>query len=214
MQNMSLGLYISDYIDPDEVLPLLLTILSERQRAAAPDHSVLANTHALCWLMLNGNLLGAVPFSERTALYDRVRTELKIGRWPQLGVSFQRGGRFVQVQCDEGRACRPVVPLSRIGEWLTDPARQSYPPFFEMMQRGWLEWMDVAESGQHAIYASWTNMQEMPETLQGEYKYMEVHSSLLSGYAASVIPFSNNNPGPRVIHIHIHSATDSLCSRC
>ena len=188
---MALALYISDYIDPDEVLQPLLAILAEQQRAAAPDHSepALTNSHALSWLMLNGNLLGAVPFVDRGALYDRVRRELKTGRWPQLGVSMQRGGRLVQVQCDEGRACRPVVPLACISEWLTDPALQAYPPLPEMMARGWLEWMDVAESGQHAIYESWTQMQEMPPTLQPKYKYMEVHASLLSGYAASVIPF-------------------------
>ena len=198
LKHMALACCCSRPLDVDSIHQLLLNEIVALQVEEPVDRKTLLPV-PLTWVTLNGNILGAVPFKRRMQLYVQVRRNIKIAIRANhmLGVSLQRMGRILQVQTDEGRCCRPLVVLQHIDQWLTTP-HFGMLSFEDMISRGWLEWLDVAETMMHAVASDWTFLNSLLPSERSQYNYLELHPSLIAGFSSAIIPYANMNPGPRV----------------
>ena len=198
MKHMALACCCSRPLDVDSIHTLILEQIKPLQ-IEDPVDSITLLPVPLTWVLLNGNILGAVPLKRNRQLYQNVRQHIKIAIQANqmLSVSLQRKGRILQVQTDEGRCCRPLVVLEHINQWLTTP-QFGLRSFDEMLNRGWIEWLDVAETMMHAVATNWTFLVDLVPSVRPEYKYMELHPSMIAGFSSAIIPYANMNPGPRV----------------
>jgi len=200
MKNLALACCISHTMNTESIYESLLKEIEPFQSNVLVDERTKLPI-TLTWVMLNGNVLGAVPYSDREQLYQNIRTRVKIAIPDNnmMGVSFQKNGRLLQIQTDEGRCCRPLVVLEHIDKWLTGNTF-ALLPLDQMVRNGWIEWMDVAETTQHAIAVNWTYLNDLHPSERVHFKYMELHPSLVAGFAASIVPYAHMNPGPRVAY--------------
>ena len=190
MKHMAMALYTSEYIDTELIKTNLIKhIIQFRQTS---------QVGAQTWILLNGNIMGAVARDQRQQFYHLLLIELKNKLAPLLSIYFQRNGRILHVNSDDGRCCRLVINLNRVNEWLTNTALTQYPSIPRMIEKEWLKWVDVAETGDMEIATTWKQYQTFMPMLKMHYHHMEIHPSLMSSFSVNLSPYSAHNQAPRV----------------
>jgi len=95
-----------------------------------------------------------------------------------------------------GRCCRPLIITENL-HVLDSFDKLNFPSWYELLAKGVIEYIDVAEEEEIMIAMDVKTLRENSNTV---YTHMEIHPSLMLGICASIIPFPDHNQSPRNIY--------------
>ena len=188
VKNLALMAYISVGTDESQIEDLLyafgVTRIEEVQGVRSEHGSD---------VFLNGRLIGVYPQPE--ALVEAIRAKRRRGELnSQVNVAYYYDTHEVQVNCDSGRARRPLI-IVKNGESLLKPEhiekiRNKEWTFDDLVENGIIEFLD-AEEEENALIALF------PSDITPKTTHLEIEPSTILGISASLIPFAEHNQSPR-----------------
>lgn len=206
VKNLAMGCEISNFIDSTTVDPYLPIVgmipLTENTPAK------IFATHFL--IFLNGCLKGytADPISVRQRLCE-LRQQGIIH--PHISITLMISQRELQIQTEAGRVIRPIfIVNSHTQQLLLTPLHR------QLLQERKLTWTNLitgfeynhtyypaiiqyidAQESEHSLIAmNYVDLQTSKQNLC-RYTHCEIEPSLMLGFLASLIPFSDHNQSPR-----------------
>ncbi len=144
-------------------------------------------------IYLNGKLLGIHP--NYRPLIETIRMKRRRGDLnPNVNISFYPESNEVQINCDAGRARRPLLIVKNgkvlLTEDVVNKIREGEMQWNDLIARGLIEYFD-AEEEENAYIA----MKE--DDLTTEHTHLEIAPAAILGITASLIPFPDHNQSPR-----------------
>ncbi|CAG9463203.1 unnamed protein product [Pedinophyceae sp. YPF-701] len=153
--------------------------------AAEPHGRGLAN------VMLNGAIVGT--HREPVRLVRQLRALRRCGRLGMY-VSVYVSGPRVNVACDGGRVCRPLIIVEegrpRVTQAHIDALKRSELTFADFLRMGLVEWIDVNEENNCLVALHDTDV-----TLA--HTHLEIEPFTIMGVCAGLIPYPHHNQSPR-----------------
>lgn len=151
-------------------------------------------------IFLNGNWIGFTnePDSFRKSIVQSRRDQLGLS----IGTSVVRdiSNKEIKIYTDQGRCMRPLLIVSnnelQIDQddiYYIDEQGQKHVNSFSSFLRGKIEYLDVEEEECSLIAMNQSYLRQ--QNLQ--YTHCEIHSAMILGQCASLIPFPDHNQGPR-----------------
>lgn len=150
-------------------------------------------------VMLNGTIIGSTqnPLAFLFRLSELKRSD---GFFSDSSFVHDKFSREVRIWCDAGRLLRPLLVV-RDGEIVMTRKH------VEKLVKGKISWQDLVSSGlvefidpeqqEHSLLS--TGICDLMQRSDREnVNYCEIHPSLLFGVCSATIPFSANNPSPRL----------------
>ena len=144
-------------------------------------------------VFLNGKLLGIHP--NYKPLIETIRMKRRRGDLnSNVNIAFYPESNEVQINCDAGRARRPVLVVKNGKFIITAQDVEKIPKgeyrWNDLIAKGIIEYFD-AEEEENSFIA----MDEESITL--EHSHMEISPAAVLGITASLIPFPDHNQSPR-----------------
>lgn len=191
VKNLALMANISVGTDDEEVENILynLGVVNVQDTKSIPNSEKVN-------VFLNGKLIGYVrdPVSFTKQVRDRRRAgEIN----DEVNIAYYKDIREVQVNCDSGRARRPLLIINdgllalkpehmdklAKGEWV----------FTDFVKKGIIEYLDSEEEENTLIALS-------PNDITKEHTHLEISTASILGITASTIPFAEHNQSPRNVY--------------
>lgn len=190
VKNLALMAHVTTDADEDPIIALCTALGVVPPRSIAPQEKHIAHT-GISMVFLNGSLLGSTHDPERLTYYLRkARRARKIGDFTSVSTQFST----VQISCDGGRVCRPLIvcdkgvprvtsahiELVKTGEWTFD----------DFLSNGLVEYLDVNEENDMlvALYE---------KDCVVETTHLEIEPFTILGVVAGLIPYPHHNQSPR-----------------
>lgn len=155
-------------------------------------------------VFLNGKLIGV--HTRHVQFIEQIRFKRRAGDLnPEVNVAFYPESQEVQVNCDDGRARRPLFIVEkgnlRITKDDVDKIRDGELTWSDLVTQGFVEFLD-AEEEENALIAMRERdlLEEEPKgeaIPNSEITHMEITPSAILGITASLIPFPEHNQSPR-----------------
>ncbi|MCC7569459.1 MAG: DNA-directed RNA polymerase subunit B [Candidatus Methanofastidiosa archaeon] len=188
VKNMALMSAVSVSADEKELEEYLLStagVFEFEKRSGSADHS---------YVYLNGNLIGI--HESGVSLAATVRADRRRGYISrQVNVAYYASTNEVQVNCDGGRARRPLAIVQDSATPLTPDIIKKISErelsWNDLIDRGIIEFLD-AEEEENALVAI-TDAEITPD-----HTHVEIYVGAILGIAASIVPFPEHNAAPRV----------------
>ncbi|UYP45852.1 DNA-directed RNA polymerase subunit beta [Candidatus Lokiarchaeum ossiferum] len=144
-------------------------------------------------IYLNGKLLGIHP--NYKPLVETIRMKRRRGDLSSnVNIAFYEDSNEVQINCDAGRARRPLLVVKNGKLMMTKDditrVERGEETWNDLIARGLIEYFD-AEEEENAFIA----MKE--EYITMEHTHLEVAPAAILGITASLIPFPDHNQSPR-----------------
>lgn len=151
-------------------------------------------------IFLNGDYLGVTKKPEK--LVKQLRKERQIGKL-HYETSIVRDYDIdeVRVFTDKGRTMMPLIRCKNNKLLITvddvNKLRNGKTTWTDLLLEGKLEYLDVQEIHHNVILAgNFLDLEKADPNLLN-YTHCIIHPSQILGVSASIIPFSNHNPGAR-----------------
>lgn len=144
-------------------------------------------------IYLNGKLLGVHP--NYRPLVETIRQKRRRGDLnPNVNIAFYPESKEVQINCDAGRARRPLFILKNGKLQITskdvEMIKNGEMQWNDLISKGIIEYLD-AEEEENALIA----MRE--RNITREHSHLELNPAIILGITASLIPFPDHNQSPR-----------------
>ncbi|WP_457558716.1 DNA-directed RNA polymerase subunit B [Candidatus Harpocratesius sp.] len=144
-------------------------------------------------IYLNGKLLGI--HTNYRPLIETIRMKRRRGDLnPNVNIAYYPESNEVQINCDAGRARRPLLVVKNgkvlITQDVVDKVRTGQLQWNDLIARGLIEYFD-AEEEENALIC----MRE--RDLTPEHTHLEIAPAAILGITASLIPFPDHNQSPR-----------------
>ncbi|MHA1784114.1 MAG: DNA-directed RNA polymerase subunit B [Candidatus Helarchaeota archaeon] len=144
-------------------------------------------------VFLNGRLIGVHQDPEELVnqiRYRRRRNEIN----HEVNVVYYKNANEIQINCDAGRARRPLIIVEKGKSKYTPEIRERMKTedwsWSELIKRGIIEYLDAEEEENFYIA-----MYESDLTL--EHTHLEISPSTILGITAAIIPYPEHNQSPR-----------------
>lgn len=190
VKNASMGSHFSNYNSPNIIIEHVyntkdIDISDDEKEDYIP-------------LFVNGKLVCFINDGE--VLYNSLVLQRRCGNIP-FDVSINKNTHEIdefRIYSDSGRLCRPLLVVDSNNNLLLQDHH------LEKLSNGTLKWKDLVSSGiVEYLDTSETETSvicDRIESLRGNYRcfsHCEIHTSLILGSSASVIPFPDHNQSPR-----------------
>jgi len=153
-------------------------------------------------VFLNGAIIGICMDRER--LVNGFRKLRRAGRFSStVGIYCDNDHRCINVSCDGGRICRPLVivtnGIAQITERDIQDVIEGLKSFDDLVQKGCIEFLDVNEECDSMIAVNETDiiMDKQPQLEALNTTHLEIAPFTLLGAVAGLIPFPHHNQSPR-----------------
>ena len=188
VKNMSLMSAVSVAADEEKLEDVLTSTMGVRDIESFDD------AQGMAYVYLNGNLIGAHEDGEKLA--EKFRAERRRGYIsPQVNIAYYPYTREIQINCDGGRARRPLAIVANGKSLLTKELVQRISErelnWKDLEDQGIVEFLD-AEEEENALVAI------TEEEITPEHTHVEIYVGAILGIAASIVPFPEHNAAPRV----------------
>jgi len=187
VKNMSLMSAVSVASDEGDLLEYLKLVgLKKLEKRSGPK--------VRAYIYLNGNLIGIHDNGQE--LVDKVREDRRRGYISrQVNVAFYPSTNEVQINCDGGRARRPLVIIKEGMPMLSDEMIEQIKNrdlnWNDLVERGIIEFLD-AEEEENALVAI------SEDEISPDHTHFEIYNASILGIAASIVPFPEHNAAPRI----------------
>ncbi|MFQ6088350.1 MAG: DNA-directed RNA polymerase subunit B [Candidatus Methanofastidiosia archaeon] len=186
VKNLSLMCEVSVVVPEREVEEYLYRIGVKKIQKAK-------ETKKNTFIYLNGSLIGTV--GDGLKFTERVRKDRRSGKIPNgVNICFYEDINEVQINCDGGRARRPLIIVedgkSKLKGIHLKQIEAGNVKFSELLEKGIVEYLDAEE--EENAYVAVTE-----EELTSEHTHLEIYPSSILGICASIIPFPQHNAAPR-----------------
>lgn len=147
-------------------------------------------------ILVNGSCKGFT--TDREGIYQQLKQLKHNGDLP-FDVSIYKIGNDIYISTDEGRPCRPVFIMKNNKLVITKAQIKQLAKgeltWKETLSMGLIEYIDCSESENCMILADATRLNSLYQ-----YTHCEIHPALILGVSASLIPFPDHDPSPRVCY--------------
>lgn len=185
VKNLALMCEVAVGVDEEEIEEYLLDIGVKKILKKAPK--------ALTFVYLNGSLVGT--HEDGIQLAEAIREDRRRCRIPHaVNAAYVDDTNEVQVNCDGGRARRPLIVVEdgvpKITESIIEEVQRGELQWSDLVERGLVEYLD-SEEEENAYVA--INEDE----LNSDHTHLEVFTATILGISASIVPFPEHNAAPR-----------------
>jgi len=147
-------------------------------------------------VFLNGRLIGFTQDPEWVV--NQIRNKRRRGEIDdEVNVAFYSDINEIQVNCDAGRARRPLIIVENGVPKLTvehiEKIKTGEWSFSDLVKNGIVEYLDSEE--EENAYIALT-----PEEVTPEHTHLEIDASTILGITASTTPFAEYNQSPRNVY--------------
>jgi len=144
-------------------------------------------------IFLNGRLIGV--HSNPEFLIRELRDMRRRGEIdPEVNVAYYENVREIHINCDAGRAIRPLIIVENGKPKLTkehiEKLKKGEWTFSDLVKRGIVEFLDAEEEENAYVALDYASVTP-------EHTHVEIHPAAILGIGASVIPFAEHNQSPR-----------------
>jgi len=187
VKNMSLMSAVSVSSDEDDLLEYLKLVgLKNLEKRSGPK--------VRAYIYLNGNLIGV--HEKGLELVEKIREDRRRGYISrQVNIAFYPKTNEVQINCDGGRARRPLIIVNNGVPSLTTELIEQVSSrelnWSDLLERGVIEFLD-AEEEENAFVAIYE------KDITPEHTHLEIYPASVLGIAASIVPFPEHNAAPRI----------------
>lgn len=146
-------------------------------------------------VFLNGVIIGV--HTRPRAFVDNLRRLRRRGKISEyLSVFIHEDEKSINIACDGGRLCRPLIIIDDKGRPLVknkhmDELAKGLKTFDDFLREGLIEYLDVNEENNCRI-----SMYEK-DIICGESTHLEIDPLTILGVCAGLIPHPNHNQSPR-----------------
>jgi DNA-directed RNA polymerase subunit B len=185
VKNLALMCEVAVGVDEEKIGKYLLEIGVKKILKKAPK--------SLTFIYLNGSLVGT--YGDGEELVKKIREDRRHCRIPHaVNVAYFTDTNEIQINCDGGRARRPLITVEDGVPKVTDACIQD-------LQRGELQWSDLIERGlveyldaeeEENAYIAINDAELTPKNT-----HLEIFPAAILGIAASIVPFPEHNAAPR-----------------
>lgn len=146
-----------------------------------------------CWVGVHQNVEWLVKFLRELRRRGDIPYEVSITR--------DLSNKEVRIFTDSGRVQRPVFLVDPVTNQLKIKykdiycLKNNYYDFEGLVRKGFVEFLDVEEEETSLIAMDIQNVKENVSGLK--FTHCEIHSSMILGVCASIIPYPDHNQSPR-----------------
>lgn len=208
VKNMAIMASITVYSDPE-------TVLSHIMRLGMVKDVI---NHGCAPVFLNGKVVGCHP--DPVFLVNKLRCLRRscvINVFTSIVLNTR--DKTISINTEAGRIVRPLWVISRDGRLcLTENDIQSISnekmPWWELVWKGMIEYLDVAEASTMMIALSYEDLTKGKRGVLHSFSYthLEIDPACILGVSASCIPFSDHNQAPRNTYQCLHPEETVLMS--
>lgn len=151
-------------------------------------------------IFLNGCWVGVHQNTEW--LVKSLRDLRRQGNIPhEVSITRDLAQKEVRIFTDSGRVQRPLFLVDQHTNKLKIKFKDIYAlkhnmyDFDGLIRKGFVEFLDVEEEETSLIAMDITNVKKNPQGLR--FTHCEIHSSMILGVCASIIPYPDHNQSPR-----------------
>jgi DNA-directed RNA polymerase II subunit RPB2 len=203
VKNLALMAYVSVGESAQTMLKMLKNkfMIEELTRDSAPS-SIFGKTK----IFVNGGWVGVCDNPDEVlTLLRKARRKAPSKQIKEVSIVRDIFNREIRIYTDYGRVQRPVFLVER-GELLIKPHHikrlklpKGHPDrinFNDLLNSGVIELLDVEEEETSLIAMHMTHLKD-PKHSSKPYTHCEVHTAMILGVSASIIPFPDHNQSPR-----------------
>ncbi|MHA1595309.1 MAG: DNA-directed RNA polymerase subunit B [Candidatus Baldrarchaeia archaeon] len=189
VKNLALMVCISVGIDESTIESKLYEL------GVKPPEETSSEKNTYARVFLNGRLIGYHPDGQQLAIQIRqLRRRGHID--PEVNVAYYEtsGVKEVYVNCDSGRARRPLIIVEngqpKLRPEHVEKIRKGEWKFSDLVKHGIVEFLDAEEEENAYIALD-------PEDLTEQHTHLEIYPPMILGVTASLIPYAEHNQSPR-----------------
>jgi DNA-directed RNA polymerase III subunit RPC2 len=195
VKNLSLMTHVTTDSDETPIIKLIYTLGALDIKHFAGDIICHQNSYIIS---VNGVPMGFLQGKARifsfVSTLRKLRRSCKIDSF--IGVSVSHVRKSINISCDSGRICRPLLILNSQGIPYLEPhhlleLKNSKRTFDECIKDGLLEYIDVNEENDLIIAINEKDIQP------GLTTHLEVEPYTLLGAVAGLVPYPHHNQSPR-----------------
>lgn len=192
VKNLCVMARISTEEDSSAIHQLLLSVGVERLPSCWTGDGLIVNSYIV---FLNGSLIGSISKASIGGFFQTLRHLRRHGYLSYMTNFFLNAEHSaVYVNCDAGRACRPLLVVENGKVLLTlrdiELLVLKQKTFVDFVHEGKIEYLDVNEALN--AYVAMT-----PRDITPEHTHCELESYTLLGYVVGLIPYPHHNQSPR-----------------
>jgi DNA-directed RNA polymerase III subunit RPC2 len=188
VKNLALMTHITTNSSEHPIVRLLLSF-----GVRDPGHLTGDDMHSAWLVFLNGVMIGVTHASQQ--LVSALRRMRRAGRISAfVSVYTQNSMRSIQVACDSGRVCRPLIIVEngrpRVTQLHMQQLNAGTLVFDDFLKCGLIEYLDVNEENDAEIALYEKDINAMTT-------HLEIEPFTILGAVAGLIPYPHHNQSPR-----------------
>ena len=190
VKNLALLAHVTNDQDIEPIKMLAFSLGLEDVNTISGESIYVENT----WIVfLNGTILGITK--SRDVFLQRFRKIRRMGKISEfVSINKQEKHQSIQISCDGGRVCRPLLIVENGVPKITDQHVQDLQNgiicFPDLLKMGLIEYLDVNE--ENDCYIAFYK-----KDLTFEHTHLEIEPFTLLGAVAGLVPYPHHNQSPR-----------------